>query len=190
MPLKIERICYRAIVVASAMAAFVFGSSPASAQPLAPASNSSSSASDTSTSPDTDESIYMPPFDGPICRSGQAETELKTISVAASQQRGPPSSDRADRKIKFYRNPMGLADTSPTPKKDSMGMDYIPVYEEDFEEVAIHVGSAKIQRTGVESALVGRRAISRSIRVPGKVQIDERRISVISPRIRRLRSEH
>lgn len=32
-------------------------------------------------------------------------------------------------KILYYRNPMGLADTSPVPKKDSMGMDYIPVYE-------------------------------------------------------------
>lgn len=29
-------------------------------------------------------------------------------------------------RIKFYRNPMGLPDTSPTPKKDSMGMDYLP----------------------------------------------------------------
>src|SRR5882672_5310906 len=30
--------------------------------------------------------------------------------------------------ILYYRNPMGLPDTSPVPKKDSMGMDYIPVY--------------------------------------------------------------
>ena len=41
----------------------------------------------------------------------------------------------ADRKIKYYRNPMGLPDVSPTPKKDSMGMDYIPVYEgEDSDD--------------------------------------------------------
>ena len=35
------------------------------------------------------------------------------------------------KKIRFYRNPMGLPDTSPVPKKDSMGMDYLPVYAED-----------------------------------------------------------
>lgn len=35
----------------------------------------------------------------------------------------------AEKKILYYRNPMGLPDTSPIPKKDSMGMDYIPVYE-------------------------------------------------------------
>ncbi len=34
-------------------------------------------------------------------------------------------------KILYYRNPMGLADTSDVPKQDSMGMDYIPVYAEE-----------------------------------------------------------
>src|SRR5664279_3030079 len=45
--------------------------------------------------------------------------------------RAPPpplallKSEPSGRKILFYRNPMGLPDTSPVPKKDSMGMDYI-----------------------------------------------------------------
>ena len=37
----------------------------------------------------------------------------------------------SQRKILYYRNPMGLPDTSPVPKKDSMGMDYIAVYAGD-----------------------------------------------------------
>lgn len=37
---------------------------------------------------------------------------------------------KAEPRILYYRNPMGLPDTSDVPKKDSMGMDYIPVYEE------------------------------------------------------------
>jgi len=36
-----------------------------------------------------------------------------------------------EKKILFYRNPMNPAITSKTPAKDEMGMDYIPVYEED-----------------------------------------------------------
>lgn len=36
-----------------------------------------------------------------------------------------------EREILYYRNPMGLPDTSPEPKKDSMGMDYVPVYADD-----------------------------------------------------------
>src|SRR3989304_5313588 len=39
------------------------------------------------------------------------------------------SAKKSERKILYYRNPMGLPDTSPTPKKDQMGMDYIAVYE-------------------------------------------------------------
>ena len=40
------------------------------------------------------------------------------------------------KKILYYRNPMGLPDTSPEPKKDSMGMDYIPVYADEAQAPA------------------------------------------------------
>ena len=40
-------------------------------------------------------------------------------------------SQPAERKILYYRNPMGQPDTSLVPKKDSMGMDYIPVYADE-----------------------------------------------------------
>ena len=89
----------------------------------------------------------------------------------------------ADRKIKYYRNPMGLPDVSPTPKKDSMGMDYIPVYEgEDSDEGSVRLSPGKIQRTGVKSEPATRRVIRTTIRAPGTIQLDERRVSVISMR--------
>ena len=60
------------------------------------------------------------------------------------------------KRVLYYRNPMGLPDTSPTPKKDSMGMDYIPVYEGEAEEGnTVTVSPGKLQRTGVRSELVG-----------------------------------
>ena len=46
------------------------------------------------------------------------------------------ASSESERKILYYRNPMGLPDTSPVPKKDSMGMDYIPVYADEMDEPA------------------------------------------------------
>ena len=89
----------------------------------------------------------------------------------------------SERKVKFYRNPMGLPDTSPTPKKDAMGMDYIPVYEDEGGDgSSVKVSPGKIQRTGVETVTVGKHAISRTIKAPGVVQLDERRIVVVSPR--------
>jgi len=42
-----------------------------------------------------------------------------------------PEQAISGQKILYYRNPMGLPDTSDVPKKDSMGMDYLPVYTED-----------------------------------------------------------
>lgn len=53
-------------------------------------------------------------------------------SVAASAE--PNSPAPTERKILYYRNPMGQPDTSPVPKKDSMGMDYIPVYADEVQD--------------------------------------------------------
>ena len=90
---------------------------------------------------------------------------------------------KPDRKIKYYRNPMGLPDTSPVPKKDSMGMDYIPVYEgEDSDDGAVKLSPGKIQRTGAKSDPVVRQPIRSVIRAPGTIQEDERRVSVVALR--------
>ncbi|WP_213737354.1 efflux RND transporter periplasmic adaptor subunit [Bradyrhizobium sp. dw_411] len=93
------------------------------------------------------------------------------------------SAGGAERKIKYYRNPMGLPDTSPTPKKDSMGMDYIAVYEgDDTDDGSVKLSPGKIQRTGAKSEPAAKRVIRTIIRAPGTIALDERRISVISMR--------
>src|SRR3989339_1486655 len=40
------------------------------------------------------------------------------------------SSDDKERKILYYQDPMNPENTSPTPKKATDGMDFVPVYEE------------------------------------------------------------
>jgi Cu(I)/Ag(I) efflux system membrane fusion protein len=86
-------------------------------------------------------------------------------------------------KIKFYRNPMGLPDTSPTPKKDSMGMDYLPVYEgEQDDDSTVKVSAGKLQKAGVQTEVAERRALNTVVRAPGTVQEDERRKAVVSLR--------
>lgn len=86
-------------------------------------------------------------------------------------------------RIKFYRNPMGLPDTSPTPKKDSMGMDYLPVYEgEQDDDSSVKVSAGKLQKAGVQTEVAERRTLNTMVRAPGTVQQDERRVSVVSLR--------
>ena len=98
-------------------------------------------------------------------------------------QHAAPGAASAERKIKYYRNPMGLSDVSATPKKDSMGMDYIPVYEgEDNDEGTVKLSPGRIQRSGVKSEPAAMRVIRTAVRAPGTIQLDERRVSVIAMR--------
>jgi Cu(I)/Ag(I) efflux system membrane fusion protein len=83
----------------------------------------------------------------------------------------------------YYRNPMGLPDTSPVPKKDAMGMDYVAVYEGDAaagNQLSISVD--KVQKLGVKSEAVTLRDLQRTLRVSGRVEVDERRSYTIAPK--------
>lgn len=94
-----------------------------------------------------------------------------------------PSQPAAQGRILYYRNPMGLPDTSPVPKKDPMGMDYIPVHEgEDTGSGTVTISPDKVQKLGVRTDAVTRRAISRPVRAVGTVQVDERRQFVVAPK--------
>jgi len=104
---------------------------------------------------------YLPVYDG---------AEPVFTATAAN-----PQVAQGERKVRFYRNPMGLPDTSPVPKKDSMGMDYIPVYEGEDDAMGVKISPQKIQRSGVRSEEVAKRVLSRTVRAPGIVALDERR---------------
>ena len=88
------------------------------------------------------------------------------------------------KKILYYRNPMGLPDTSPTPKKDSMGMDYLPVYAGDGEGGAgeVKIGTAKVQKLGVRTEAATLRELSHPVRAVGRIEIDERRLYAVAPK--------
>jgi Cu(I)/Ag(I) efflux system membrane fusion protein len=111
---------------------------------------------------------------------------LPPIGAAAEATRTPTPKtppEPARKRILYYRNPMGLADISPVPKKDAMGMDYRPVYEgEDEDSSTIKIAPGKVQRTGVRSELVQSQIIVSKIRVPGSIQLDERRVAVVATR--------
>src|SRR3990167_122332 len=92
------------------------------------------------------------------------------------------------RKILYCRNPMGLPDTSPVPKKDPMGMDYIPVYEEGEEPGAspgsgqVRISVEKVQKLGVKTELAAIRMLDKTVRAVGSVEVDERHIHNIAPK--------
>jgi Cu(I)/Ag(I) efflux system membrane fusion protein len=84
----------------------------------------------------------------------------------------------AERKVKFYRNPMDPAVTSPVPMKDGMGMDYLPVYY-DAAGGALIAGRGTVSLTqekqrmiGLRTEKVSYRSIRTTVRASGKVAYD------------------
>ena len=121
--------------------------------------------------------------DGRDWRAVPASADVSFDDPDESPPEAKTAEAKTEPKIKYYRNPMGLPDSSPVPKKDSMGMDYIPVYEgEDSDDGSVKLSPGKIQRTGVKSEPVMRQSIKSVIRAPGTIQEDERRVSVVALR--------
>ena len=111
---------------------------------------------------------------------------LPAVGDVHAQAAAPAAADTSagERKILYYRNPMGLPDTSPTPKKDSMGMDYIPVYADEApdDSGAVAVSPARLQTLGVKTARAQVQSLDAALRAVGRVEINERAIHDVSPR--------
>jgi len=107
---------------------------------------------------------------------GQQHAKTGADTTAATAPEG--------RKILYYRNPMGLPGTSPVPKKDPMGMDYIPVFEgeEWAADGSVKISAVQVQKLGVRTEAAALRDLSRPIRTVGRVEIDERRVFVVAPK--------
>jgi Cu(I)/Ag(I) efflux system membrane fusion protein len=117
---------------------------------------------------------------------------LVVLAVGAGYwfgQRGgraePVVAPTGGKQLLYYRNPMGLPDTSPVPKKDPMGMDYLPVYageEPRADDGGIRVSAERIQKLGVKTAVVEHRQLARAPRATGRVEVDERRVFAVAPK--------
>jgi RND family efflux transporter MFP subunit len=118
---------------------------------------------------------------------GAASPAADSGGSVASTTGETSAAGRKEPRILYYRNPMGLPDTSPVPKKDSMGMDYIPVREgeDDADPAAarqLRISTEKVQKLGVRSEAVQLRALDRTLRAAGRIEPDERRVHAIAPR--------
>ncbi len=127
------------------------------------------------------------PGDCPICGMTLTRIDEQPAAPVAEDaddffaDLGEPS----ERRVLFYRNPMDPMVTSPVPAKDSMGMDYVPVYADEVEKarggvpeglVTVRVGEEGIRVAGVQTAAAVRDRISRTVRTVGIVTPDETRI--------------
>jgi membrane fusion protein, copper/silver efflux system len=105
------------------------------------------------------------------------EEEPAAGGTGAPAPSAPPPGDR---KIVGYRHPMRSDVVSPTPAKDEMGMDYIPIYEETPPasgggvpgHAPFSLSTARQQLIGVRRAKVEYRPLTVAIRAIGTVAYD------------------
>lgn len=87
-----------------------------------------------------------------------------------------------ERKIAYYRSPMDPSVRLDKPAKDSMGMDFIPVYEDELRQKGSGVSGRAVvtipperrQLLGVRSEVLRRERLDHEIRTVGRVSADER----------------
>jgi membrane fusion protein, copper/silver efflux system len=88
------------------------------------------------------------------------------------------------RKIAFYRSPMDPNVHSDRPAKDQMGMDFVPVYEDEIQgassgvagRATVTISSERRQVLGVRSEDVKKIRLAHRVRTVGRVAVDERRL--------------
>ena len=117
---------------------------------------------------------------------------LILIALAAAgcdgerKSEAPDTTDTSERgEILYYRAPMGGPATSPVPKKDSMGMDYIPVYENEVasSDSAVVVAPETIQALGVKIETAKEVDFGRTIRTFGAVADNARLLTEVTSRV-------
>ncbi|HEX7613972.1 MAG TPA: efflux RND transporter periplasmic adaptor subunit [Thermoanaerobaculia bacterium] len=136
------------------------------------------------------EIIRDAPGNCPIC--GMKLVPMEEASPAATARTTSAKAASGPRKILFYRSPMGTGETSPTPRKDSMGMDFVPVYSDETEAgggppgpeglTTVTVDARKESLLGLKTVAVVRGPFGTSIRTTGRVASDERRVHHVHTR--------
>jgi len=121
--------------------------------------------------------IEPKPGNCPICG-------MKLTPIRKQASTKAPS---AERKVKYYKSTMTPGEVSPTPRKDSMGMDMVPVYEEEAaaaESSVITIDPVTMQNMDVRTGLVTRGPLRRVVRTVGVVDFDETTLTDVTTKFK------
>ena len=95
----------------------------------------------------------------------------------------PAQAETGGRKVLYYKSTMMLGEISQTSRKDSMGMDMVPVYEGEEDSAAITIDPVTMQNMGIRTAPVTQGPVHRTIRTVGRIEFDETAVSEVTTRV-------
>ncbi len=112
----------------------------------------------------------------PIC--GMDLTPKRNEGGEAGQEGTP-----GERKILYWKAPMNPTEIYDQPGKSAMGMDLVPVYEDEVVGgVDIKIDPVTQQNMGIRTERVEKGPLVRTIRTYGHVTYDETRTATVSPK--------
>jgi Cu(I)/Ag(I) efflux system membrane fusion protein len=111
------------------------------------------------------------------------------VAPSCSKHTTPAAKDRqttggGNREIKYYKSTMLLGEISKTPRKDSMGMDMVPVYEGEEESQTITVDPVTVQKMGVRTEVVTKGPLRQVIRTVGSIDYNETALADVTTKFR------
>jgi len=120
---------------------------------------------------------------GWVGRGWLAPAEDKAVGGGPSASKAGPCPGGAQ--AQYWKAPMDSTYVRDAPGKSPMGMDLIPVCEDEGGTGAgtVRVSPDMIQSIGVRTARVERRDLSRRVRAVGRVDYDERRVDHVHTKI-------
>ncbi len=90
-------------------------------------------------------------------------------------------------KVLYWKSPMVPGYRADKPGKDSMGMDLVPVYEEEAAPAgplgSITISPQTVQQIGVKTVVVRRQILERDVRTVGRIDYDEELVREVAPKI-------
>lgn len=118
----------------------------------------------------------------PVMKQSDGEKPVSSTPEQQSKdaEAKPSPSRQGERKIKYYKSTMMAGETSAKPAKDSMGMDMVPVYEDEKPGGATQPGEFVVpverqQQIGVRYGNVERKPLFHTIRAVGLIVPDKTR---------------
>lgn len=131
------------------------------------------------------KSLYYCPMHPTFTSDKPGQCAICGMSLVKREQPDQPQTEQkqADKKtsggkgkILYYRAPMNPSITSPVPKKDEMGMDYVPVWDEGQETQrpagSVQINPQKQQLIGVKTEKIEKRRLAGPILTVGIVAYD------------------